>query len=74
MIGLNGTIARGSGFTTVDWREKMFTSTGYVVIFGGQEMLVRHKHVVFAFVPRQCVGEKPVYMHAYGLSTNFEGG
>ena len=29
------------------------------------DVVVRHKHVAFAFVPRQCVGEKPVYVHFY---------
>ena len=30
------------------------------------DVVVMYKHdVAFAFVPRQCVGEKPVYIHFY---------
>ena len=38
------------------------------------DVVVMYKHdVAFAFVPRQCVGEKPVLYICISM-TNFEGG
>ena len=56
----------GVGSPQLSGGRKKFTSNNKLCSnLWWADVVVRHKHVAFAFVPRQCVGEKPVYVHFY---------